>query len=105
MPSFGSGEMFGATKVPNGVFSSRPPASSSCAAPSDFGPCMAGRAAAGMENALAARRIAGPERGGFGRAQAIGHRQQPERRRADRHKGERRDGELLDERHQAEGSR
>src|ERR1043165_6995289 len=27
MPNFGSGEMFGATKVPNGDFSFRPPAS------------------------------------------------------------------------------
>ena len=33
----GSGEMLGGTKVPNGVFSSSPPASSSRASPSDFG--------------------------------------------------------------------
>src|SRR5262245_37967165 len=36
MPSSGSGEMLGGTKIPNGVLSWSPPASSSLASPSAF---------------------------------------------------------------------
>ncbi len=49
MPSFGSGEMLGGTKVPKGVFSSSPPASCSSASPSAPGLAWQRGAAAGPE--------------------------------------------------------
>ena len=86
--------MLGATKVPNGVFSSSPPASSSCASPSAS--AVRGRTSSRRHGRCARRashrrsraRRARPRSG----VAASSETRTPPRRR--HHQGERRDGEL-----------